>query len=1080
MTERLQADLELDVGSALRSVEELRREVQQQLSEAIDSFADAYASAVGSLPTIEPEIETGAIAPEIEGAVAEADTVIEPEADASGISAEIETAVDEVEAIVPVDADVSSAEQTIQEITADDVEIAIVADASQAESEIQDLTNAVEDVGVELGGFASSTDIIAGGTRAATGELAGMTAGLETLGDKVGLPLTGVLALAGATTLFTTEAIDALGATQRFEGTLGDMAERVENLDDIEGLNTNLSELALTLGSDDDKIRNVVARLYELARASGVNNEEAALFVQQMTVMGARAVALNPQLGDVGDVTDALSTALVRGGRFAAKFGLDLNQAEINSRALKDTSKGTSEELTFVEKAMAGAAIASEKYGGNLEEIIARGSENAITTQRRLGQAIRETVEELGQPLIVPVFDVLAEGQPVAEATGRILSALGQIILPLLVAAIRGLLPFAEATAAVLEAIAPPLEAVATFLSALPAPILAAAIGFAALPRVMQTITDLAVPMVARLGGSAATIASIEGASTTATTGLIGVQQGMLGVLGPAALLAGAAGLALYTLGAFGEISSGVEVSLAAQGDGARKLGDDLQNLAEYERHVAEEVAFAQKAQEGLTREQAIARSGNSGLQSSVQILAEKHRKLREEVADLAATNLPAARTFLEIAKSAGIEADELERLTRIVERNAGAYEKRVRAEATAQIAAEQFQRDVAAEKEALDSATAAADAQAEALKRAADAVDQFASDAVSKFPTVDAAFAETQRVAEHFALNFIPINVLEDQIRKASDAIAAFPLLVQALFNAGLDNVAQLVIDQGPIVGGALARQVLDAVPEVGKGLDGVLGQYDQFTQNTEGFLRGTAGPRLTGAFQDFHDKYPEISYDTFRVLQGIYSAETGVMGNLAGQIGDASTSQFGAGVDGMPPATQAALGGVAGVMNQNESILGSQAHIAGLVIGTQLGSGIWYGIHSWSDDIATEMGRIVDRAEAAAREAARAQSPSRLFAELGEDMTEGLGMGMERAVPDVVLDAESVVADLWAGMRSSAPVPPERVAAGVGAGVSSTSIDRSVNVYGGINNYGPDPDSRGTATMRRLRDFAHLAGGW
>lgn len=497
--EQLSAELELDIAAALTNVDQLGTDVETALGRGADSFSTAMADAVASVPDVEvepdvsavepaiadafaavPDVEVdpdvSAVEPAISSAVDAADAEVPIEATgAESITSDIDAAVGSADSSVAVDADTSSATASVDElvasVVADTPMITVDADTSAATEAVDELSASVDEASGAMDAGTGSANSYAGATGAAgaasdlaSGSAVGLGSAIGEVGGGAGAAVGVVAALGAGIGIMYNEAVEATGATQRFESTLGTMADRVENLDSINGLNTNLGDLALTLGSDDDKIRNVVARLFELATASGISENNASEFVQQMVAMGARAVALNPELGDVGDVTDALSTALVRGGRFASKYGLDLNQTEINARALNDTHKHSTAELSFVEKAMAGAALASEKYGGNLETIIAEGSENAITKQRRLAQTIRENVEALGLPLVAPIFEVIEAAIPITQVAGELLSSLAQGVIPLLTIA--------------LDTATPGLQLISDILNALPAPIVGAGAAF--------------------------------------------------------------------------------------------------------------------------------------------------------------------------------------------------------------------------------------------------------------------------------------------------------------------------------------------------------------------------------------------------------------------------------------------------------------------------------------------------------------------------------------------------------------------------------------------------------------------------
>lgn len=439
----LEGDVGLNISEALSAVDQLASTAQEAITQALEASAAAFSQAISEATT------------QIQGELAETLSDIPISVDASEVPTEIDAAVSSVEATLPVEADVSGAQESVDELVSEvdgtDAEISVSADTSEAQGALDDLSESADGLSASTesaskssAGLANSAGLVGGSAALASGEIGGLATAAEGVGGRVAFAAGAIGALAVGTGIFFNEAVDALGATQRFESSLGDMANRVENLRDINGLNTDLSELALTLGSDDDKIRSVAARLFELASASGVAEDGAALYVEQLIAMGARAVALNPELGDVGDVTDRLSTAFFRGGKIAAQFGIDLSTGEIQTRALKDSGKELASELTFVDRSMAGAALASEKYGANLDQVVAEGSKNATTEQRRFKQSIVEIAEEIGKPLVAPIFALFDGSKATVKALGEALGELAQAALPLVKSGLETLVPLVQ------------------------------------------------------------------------------------------------------------------------------------------------------------------------------------------------------------------------------------------------------------------------------------------------------------------------------------------------------------------------------------------------------------------------------------------------------------------------------------------------------------------------------------------------------------------------------------------------------------------------------------------------------------
>ncbi len=453
MPEPLEAELNLEIRGALDSVDDVGRAtvealeragedggaaIETSLTRAGEEAAAAISDSLAGIPPLDLDVNMEQAFAQLDLFNADATTpvVLPIEGDTENAVTQLDLFVSYVEAQqpapIPIEADTSDAEQAVSDLS--DV-------ASGATGDVTDLSGAVS-------GLQAASGLATGSAGALGGAVGGM-------GGEAAIAVGATVAIGGAVKAFYSDALSAAGATQRFEARLGDMAVRVEELRDIEGLNDTLGNLALQLGSDDDALRQVVATQYSLAVGSGVADEKAAAYTETLASLAARAVALNPNLGAVDTTAQSLGTALSRGGRFASRFGLDLSTAEISAKALEMTGKDTAAQLTFVEKSMAGAALAAEKYGDHLQRDIAEGSKNPIIQQRALKQIIDENIEAAGAPLVMPLLQLLEQGIPIFQSAGRLLSIVGQVALPIISVALEAVLPIVQAFADGLEAIGP-------------------------------------------------------------------------------------------------------------------------------------------------------------------------------------------------------------------------------------------------------------------------------------------------------------------------------------------------------------------------------------------------------------------------------------------------------------------------------------------------------------------------------------------------------------------------------------------------------------------------------------------------
>jgi len=357
----LQADLELIIDSALSSVQELGESLNNVTSEFSSTLTEAVQTA------LEPQ-------------------VLEIDGDTTGAEESIE-ALDGETIEVSVDADISEADADIGSLDGETIEVTVDADISEAEADIEGLSDAVADVGVSASGSTAALDGMSGAAGIATGSLAGASGALAGFGP-AGIVIAGV---AGAIGTLTQSGIENNSAMATYALVVGEFGESLKRVD-IGGMDMKLTDLALAFGSDESAIKEANARLFNFATmVGGVAGPAAAAYAEQVDYLAARAVALNPKLGTMADVAVQMAQKLQRGGRFAALFGLSLTGAEIAAEAaavkleafgltaeaaavrgddlttMNDEQKAAIDRvrgsLTIGEKSIAGASLSMKKYG---------------------------------------------------------------------------------------------------------------------------------------------------------------------------------------------------------------------------------------------------------------------------------------------------------------------------------------------------------------------------------------------------------------------------------------------------------------------------------------------------------------------------------------------------------------------------------------------------------------------------------------------------------------------------------------------------------------------------------------------
>lgn len=1064
--EQLGADLELSIDQALSNVEALGSALSSELDSASSSFSESMASAISAVPDAEVAVDADAsgVEPAITAAVDAADTEVTVDADAESIEPAISAAVDSADSTVAVEADTSSAvdllDSFIASAEAEAPVITVEADTGEAQESIADLGSTAESAGSQVSGAGGDVSNFSGLADVATGSVSGLGNVIGGLGGRAAASA-GLIGAAGASVaVMFNEAVDATGATQRFSAALGDQADRVENLRNIEGLNTNLGDLALTLGSDDDKIRTVASRMFELSSASGKTKDESALFVQQLVAMGARAVALNPELGDLGDVTDGLSTALVRGGRFASKYNLDLNQTEINSRALRDTNKSSTAELSFVEKAMAGASIASEKYGDNLATVIAQGSENAITKQRRLKQIVVENIEALGMPLVAPIFELMEAGIPVVENVGRVLATLGQSALPVVTAAA--------------SVLAPVLGVVADILENVPAPVLAAVAAFV----LFRSPASEAGGLLRSLGGEAMStsdkIGRIVVGTGLAVTGLQSLtdgsgktEEGILSLVGAGASLGSIWGPQGAAIGAFAGLVVGLGAAMIGGGESVEHYRNEFTKLGtEIEGASAKAAAADFVDKLGFDDFVKLAAGGKDairGISDELTALAKGSPAAADQV-------LKGLRAMRDDAGKPIFTGAEFDALESAIDKGTAAYQRHAQrakeAQETDQHLAETqvtVSEELAQSASTFDNALAASVRYSQGVETAADltaALSAADQELRNELDLLFGRFLSADQATNAYKLSVIDLGAklyanafaFDDNSKAGLENRDALDDLASKAINAGeaifkstgsVEQARQPLIDfRGTVVE---LRDKLAAAGQDTSFLDGILANTDAAIAGVGGKEPDaeTAGKKLGGGLSTGLDAMRDtvadagsgLGYAAANAANAVQAEHERVgqelggalVGGVLDKIGDAVSAGTSVAAGSAQGSVSVApyhkvvgdvlganvaggiLGGVSGAFGAGREVGGAGASGAGglwgsyYAAGQSSAQGLIAGIQSIAGEVAAAAAGVASGAVSAVRGVFDSASPSKVFRDIGHDVGDGLIIGLDESGPAV-----------------------------------------------------------------------------
>lgn len=1012
MTEPLDASVDLSIDDALSQVDSLRSSLEDALSSAVDIFSTAFADAASSLPPVAVDADTSAVAPEIDGAISEANGTVPVDADASNIAPEIDDAV----------------------ASADPAPVPIDADTSNADSAISELGNTAGGATTQTDGLKGSVEGLEGVALLATGSVGGMRTAVQGFGA-AGIPaVAGTLAVAGAIGELTSKGIEGASATQRYDTILGKFGEQVRNVK-VGNLDTDISSLSLKLGSLPSRTEQSAASLFQLGINSGVAAPKVAQTTDQIIALAARAVALNPALGTVGDVADSMGVRLARGGRFAASFGVSLTAAEINARALADTGKTTAADLTIYEKSAAAAALATDKYGGSLNETVSKGAENATIQQRRFKAELETTLEELGKPLVAPMFDLIQAGLPAVVSLGRVLGTLATSAIPAVTNAVTIVAPVLDALATVIDALGPAIGPVIQGFLAFKA-----VEGIAAILGLLSTGL-LEVAVVAPVAGEAvlAAAADVEAAG-------VAVESSS----GPIGILIGLAGLAAGALGLFG---GGADDAASSEKDFTDAL---IKSNGALDKNTAELLRSKIEA-DGVGS--ALQKAGINFNTLGNAVLASKHHldefeqsftvtgasntvdaQLKRFVAGLREAD-PALAAVLEKLRQQGQLTPELTNsIIGLANANATAT------------ATEKERNAIGSQN--LTTTTANAQANDELTKSFAD----LATSIAVSIPNAAGQFQSFQQSVSSAFNGAIPS--VQDFVTNLSDTVsgvANWLSNVRNLLSQNLPGLASLVQSQGAVIGGQLAQQIAAATPATR------IAWEQQIETGTFALSQlGIEAPQLaTQAANDTVANFqtgiaPLGPAATAAVGQAQGAVANGRGGFQAAGSGTGSAASQGVqeGMSTIPGIASQSVLAAGGPIGSAGFALNGQAYNAGHGVGLNFANGIAGGINSGSHFITEAVTTAVDQAVAAAKGHLKITSPSRVaHDEIGVPFGQGIATGILASSDDVVAAAEELTRAAAGSGIGTLPSAPSSFAGGSGGGgAAGIAIDKIEFHFPGI----------------------------
>lgn len=1101
MAEQLDADLNLDVSSALDAVDALGPAIEQQFESATGTFSELMANAVGAVPPVELDADAAAIEPAIEGAVTAADANVEVTSTGEeDITGSIDSAVTAADANVAVEADTSAAEAAIGSLSADDISasvdldtanaqgeleqlstfdippIEIEADTSNAQAAIDDLGSSAIDAGSGLQQGASGAHDF-GAAAGVAGGLAGAAAGdVGSLGgaaSSFGGTAAGVVGVAGALGagigLIGNAGIESLGALQRFDATLGQFAGSVENVN-VGSLKGDLDDLAVSLGTDDEAMRQASATNFQFAKNSGASGEASSRFTSEINALALRAVALNPALGSAADVAETMSARLARGGRFAASFGLSLTAAEINARALADTGKTVASDLTLYEKSAAAAAIATDRYGASLAGDIKTGTENAVIQQRRLGEEINNVIEKAGRKIAIPLLDLIEAGIPVVAAFAEALGTLGESALPLISSAFAVITPVLESFSNGVGFIADSMEVLGPAAVILGAGLLVVSGGFqaAAVAAIDFTIAlstnpiFLAAAAVAVLGAAIGIFGGHEESATQKVKGFHDALLAANGVLDEHATkvlrdtLVGD-GL-LHNLTASGVSFQQYSSSILSASDATDKHVKqaqrflDVQSLGNFSTQQFVSVLSSLSPALGATAQQ-LASSGQltDTLATSMLAQALAAHDVKSTTDDMNATGA----TDVQIKGSQATATNQLASAQDLLTAATNAYKAALDAVTGVQLTVAQAEVQAGTAKQSLITALAQQvdathNAEQVELGRLSALTQGVSAEQGLAAAIYQSTLAHGTEAEATLAANTVMHDyavTIRDQLTAAygDNAPAAQAMLDKLGLTPFLADPATLAISATGQSAQEMAAKTTEGAGifelgmlQIDSGAKIHMGNAAN-TVESEGGRAAGAATNLAGeassGWGTNMGRIPPATQDHMGNAVAAVVSGGGQAAGAAGAAGANTANTWGAGVSTIPAKSAEATSGA------GPAISGAAPDVfaAGYGTGASFGSGVLAGMNAFIGPIATEAAALVTAAKNAADAAAGAKSPSKLFAELGENLALGVAVGLDASGGDVTSAAAAMI------QAAHAAATPAQPPAGFGVDFDARAIGRA-----------------------------------
>lgn len=856
-------------------------------------------------------------------------------------------------------------------------------------------------------------------------------------------------------------------AAERMNAVFGNSAGAVKKID-IAGLNYSLEGLAAKTGASLPGLELAAAKFGQLAEGAGKSQTQAAAMAKELIVLATNASAANPSLGASSDIIGGIQKALGGNVRALAQYGITLTRTQIDQEAMKETSKTLRTELTPLDRQTAALTLSMAQLGDTVGKRVNDAAKLATVQFRALKEQLATDAATIGAPLIAPVLNLAHTLLPVGEAIGQAFGSLITAALPAfqdIANVVKLITPAIQEMSGVFKALAPILE-----------PVIIAFVAFKVAKEIASLFETLALKTMyagdsfknfftqlksgkmefVGLGEALPRIASglAIGAASFEQAGKSGAQ-GAMGVLG---LTAAGAQLG-SVLGPEGAVAGGIIGATVGIGKMTGAFADGGPDVATYRKEFED----LGKSMNSFASRGEIFTSfmKKLGFDDSLSLLQGHAKGVTDELEAMARTSPVAAgkvvQSMVNLRNEAGkpiFNSKEIDKLNAALEKGSVEHTKLAQATSQAAIAAA----NDTSKQDALTAATIqgttangaalfATSLQTAQLKSQAsvsqEAVKVAALLTTTTHGTADSirnaaiAYATAAQSAKDYKATLDILNTGTKTLTDSTLSVKA----AQLSWKAGLDGTTSS-LDLSTEAGVKNAQSISSMVSLQEAHTQALIAAHapaDQIAADTQNFANNLLQQEENAGVAG------QAVADYLKTL-GLTGTVTDSAGNsfdllstAVGQTlpGDAASgaAQYNTELQKLQAGTQSAVNAAANIFNSDTSIQ-SAAESAGSRAGTSFGTGIASGMNSQTPYIRSVAASLVAAAKRAADEAAQSSSPSKLFAELGGFMAEGLAIGMIGGSPGVVSAAEMLTrsaAGAVGGVRASISGTPFRIEIGV-----------------------------------------------